>query len=383
MKSHEYQYSENKMMSKMKHILSIAGFCFVLSIQAQEPFKELGLDNEVEVITLSNGRYIEHFENDTLRQIGSVMFNMITNKVEYIIPEDDLEKVRIIKRNREVSRFLSIDPLSRNFPWNSPYAFAENRPIDAIDLEGLEALMIVGVQYLSDGRAIIQIVPDNEVEHNASADFRLRIPKGVIGNETEEIYTRDGLGNPDYGYAELQSYFGGGKLSKQKDNDNLLFKGELKAYAVPVNPSQTPGAKYQDVIIGKILVSQLTPNTRILVPVSVPFNFSNTGDFSGPNRTQNFTYTAPSSANGMVQINLNYDDNGIINTFSVVDNSGNIMNDASGNPMTSSGVGTFSFSVSSGTNFTIQVTGNPSLGTGDAFDLNGSGTTTVNAIATP
>lgn len=379
-KSHEYQYSEKKMMSKMKDILSITVFCFVLSIQAQEPFKELGLDNEVEVITLSNGRYIEHFENDTLRQIGSVMFNMITNKVEYIIPEDDLEKVRIAKRDREVSRFLSVDPMSRNFPWNSPYAFAENRPIDAIDLEGLEALRIAGVQYLNDGRAMIQIIPDNEVQNNAAADFRLRIPKGVIGNETEEIYTRDGLGNPDYGYAELQSHFGGGQLHKDKDN-NLVFKGEVSpAYSFN---GEKGGEVYKDVIIGRILVSQLTPNMRILVPVSVPFNFSNTGDFSGPSHTQNFTYTAPTSANGMVQINLNYDDNGIINTFSVVDNSGNIMNDASGNPMTSSGVGTFSFSVTSGTNFTIQVTGNPSLGTGDAFDLNGSGTTTVNAIATP
>jgi hypothetical protein len=59
------------------------------------------------------------------------------------------------------------------------------------------------------------------------------------------------------------------------------------------------------------------------------------------------------------------------------------MNDASGNPMTGSGVGTFSFSVPSGTNFSIQVTGDPSIGSGDAFDLSGSGTTTVNAIATP
>lgn len=35
-------------------------------------------------------------------------------------------------------RFLSIDPLSKSFPWNSPYAFAENRPIDGRDLEGRE-----------------------------------------------------------------------------------------------------------------------------------------------------------------------------------------------------------------------------------------------------
>jgi len=37
-----------------------------------------------------------------------------------------------------VGRFLSIDPLSSEYPWNSPYAFSENRVIDGIELEGLE-----------------------------------------------------------------------------------------------------------------------------------------------------------------------------------------------------------------------------------------------------
>ncbi|MFT6937685.1 MAG: RHS repeat-associated protein [Saprospiraceae bacterium] len=37
-----------------------------------------------------------------------------------------------------VGRFLSVDPLSSEYPWNSAYAFAENRVIDAIDLEGAE-----------------------------------------------------------------------------------------------------------------------------------------------------------------------------------------------------------------------------------------------------
>jgi len=35
-------------------------------------------------------------------------------------------------------RFWSVDPLAADYPWNSTYAFAENRPIDGIDLEGKE-----------------------------------------------------------------------------------------------------------------------------------------------------------------------------------------------------------------------------------------------------
>ncbi len=37
-----------------------------------------------------------------------------------------------------LGRFLSLDPLAKQYPWNSPYAFAENRPIDGKDLEGRE-----------------------------------------------------------------------------------------------------------------------------------------------------------------------------------------------------------------------------------------------------
>nr|WP_301280501.1 RHS repeat-associated core domain-containing protein [Saprospira grandis] len=37
-----------------------------------------------------------------------------------------------------VGRFLSVDPLAPDYPWNSCYAFAENSTILFIDLEGLE-----------------------------------------------------------------------------------------------------------------------------------------------------------------------------------------------------------------------------------------------------
>jgi len=37
-----------------------------------------------------------------------------------------------------LGRFLSIDPIQKEYPWNSTYAFAENRVIDGVDLEGRE-----------------------------------------------------------------------------------------------------------------------------------------------------------------------------------------------------------------------------------------------------
>ncbi len=37
-----------------------------------------------------------------------------------------------------VGRFFAVDPLDKDYPWNSPYAFSENRVIDGIELEGAE-----------------------------------------------------------------------------------------------------------------------------------------------------------------------------------------------------------------------------------------------------
>ncbi|MCE3239478.1 MAG: hypothetical protein K0R24_2459 [Gammaproteobacteria bacterium] len=40
--------------------------------------------------------------------------------------------------NPSLGKFLSVDPLSREFPWNSSYAFAENDVIRSTDLDGAE-----------------------------------------------------------------------------------------------------------------------------------------------------------------------------------------------------------------------------------------------------
>lgn len=42
-----------------------------------------------------------------------------------------------------IGRFFAVDPLARKYPHNSPYAFSENRVIDAIELEGLECKLTV------------------------------------------------------------------------------------------------------------------------------------------------------------------------------------------------------------------------------------------------
>ena len=44
--------------------------------------------------------------------------------------------------NPSLGRFLSVDPLFKSYPWYTPYQFAGNKPIIAIDLDGLEELEV-------------------------------------------------------------------------------------------------------------------------------------------------------------------------------------------------------------------------------------------------
>ena len=87
-----------------------------------------------DVATLSKGRYIEVFENDTLQRIGSVMFNTVSNKIEYFIEESD----SVVKQSTESSRWMSMDPLAHKYPNMSPYVFCSDNPIYYIDPDGRE-----------------------------------------------------------------------------------------------------------------------------------------------------------------------------------------------------------------------------------------------------
>jgi RHS repeat-associated protein len=46
--------------------------------------------------------------------------------------------------NPAIGKFLSVDPLTKSYPELTPYQFASNTPIQAIDLDGLEAKYVNG-----------------------------------------------------------------------------------------------------------------------------------------------------------------------------------------------------------------------------------------------
>jgi len=71
-----------------------------------------------------------HVEEDNMYRFG---FQGQENEKELFGGNASFFKFRI--SDNRIGRFGSIDPLFKEFPWNSSYAFSENRLIDGTELE--------------------------------------------------------------------------------------------------------------------------------------------------------------------------------------------------------------------------------------------------------
>ncbi len=81
-----------------------------------------------------------------------------------------------------IGRFLSIDPLAKEYPWNSPYAFAENRVIDGIDLEGLEYIHYKVMSYNEHGQTCIELT--GEIDYG---NWVMNLVHKISGNQPEHF----------------------------------------------------------------------------------------------------------------------------------------------------------------------------------------------------
>ena len=87
--------------------------------------------------------------------------------------------------NPRLGKFLSIDPISRNYPWYTPYQFAGNTPIQAIDLDGLEDTYYMDVFVHPDGEKMAMFT---YYEEDTESDVKLYT---IRLHNNEEITTKN------------------------------------------------------------------------------------------------------------------------------------------------------------------------------------------------
>lgn len=103
------------------------------NIQAGNPFKRFGYTPKI--ATLSKGKYLEFHDLDSVVRIGSFSYHVKNREIvgytayDTIYPESTL-------RPELMSRWISPDPLSEEFPSWSPYVYTADNPIRFIDPDG-------------------------------------------------------------------------------------------------------------------------------------------------------------------------------------------------------------------------------------------------------
>jgi RHS repeat-associated protein len=124
-------------------------------------------------------------------------------------------------------RFMSVDPLAKSYPWYTPYQFAGNKPIWAVDLDGLEEY------FTSDGKLIgkygesteIRLVYDDFVEDSR----KLLSTESISKADVERINkaSAPGLDSKDALALQWGEQFNQQSIDDNKEYSSIIFSTRL------------------------------------------------------------------------------------------------------------------------------------------------------------
>jgi RHS repeat-associated protein len=136
-----------------------------------------------------------------------------------------------------LGRFLSVDPLTSSYPWNSTYVFAENNPIRFIDLDGLEKanpeMFTLAIVQINTLRAEIASDPSK----NNTVINGVTMEQVLSQLEAQIVFAQGGHSNA------LTNYMGYycGKSAAQND---LMLYNPMGYVALMTDLFSTGSAKY-------------------------------------------------------------------------------------------------------------------------------------------
>ncbi|HRO46818.1 RHS repeat-associated core domain-containing protein [Agriterribacter sp.] len=128
--------------------------------------------------------------------------------------------------DRRLGRFLSVDPLTNKYPELTPYQFASNRPIDGVDLDGLEYIAFHHYANGAVAKTKFYKMTDKDIKRlgGTTAGVHYSVPfgpggRGIVhyaydaaGNRTDERWEQRQVGGAsDFEFHGL--YSGGGSVT--------------------------------------------------------------------------------------------------------------------------------------------------------------------------
>ncbi|MDQ3100657.1 MAG: hypothetical protein M3R08_04670 [Bacteroidota bacterium] len=119
-----------------------------------------------------------------------------------------------------IGRFLSIDPLSDKYPYNSPYAFSENRVVDKVELEGLET----GDLPLPGYSTTLRIPTSDELSRTFGPDAKEHVYDLLRQESSAETF---GITHDKRGQDRLAEVLLGTTLKETPQPDRMTYSGKV------------------------------------------------------------------------------------------------------------------------------------------------------------
>lgn len=190
----------------MKKLISLSAILFLsLFVKAQNipnPYASIG-KKAPKMATITNGAFDEFFIKDSLVLINGDAINRKTGELVYSKEENPTEVNQIIKQQDDKFRFLSVDPLTKHFSGLTPYQYAANRPIDGIDMDGLEYVRADDVLFENQTAGSFFSYKE-KVVYNGNT--YVNVGQHVFINSAKtSVLMKEGLETPE-GYTKVSSW---------------------------------------------------------------------------------------------------------------------------------------------------------------------------------
>ena len=125
--------------------------------------------------------------------------------------------------NPTIGKFLSVDPLGPEYPWYTPYQFAGNKVIWAIDIDGLEELIY---QYtISDDKKVtlLKVISNRQaIEEYVDGPRGTNKIRTVVNRRTGKPFTKEHAGKVQYQYYDAN----GDRLKIRRNRDGKFVEGD-------------------------------------------------------------------------------------------------------------------------------------------------------------
>lgn len=118
-----------------------------------------------------------------------------------------------------IGKFLSVDPIAKDFPWYTPYQFAGNKPIVAVDLDGKEEF-IYYYEY-NNGEPIL-------IDKANNIEWRVDEANSSVNGIAYKPYNKS-TGEPfrdeEYGQAQYQYFDNGNRVNQRRNVQGDFVNG--------------------------------------------------------------------------------------------------------------------------------------------------------------